>query len=227
MLRKTSSYSIEVSGNGRQILLFYMKLSFCHLLPFAKVGQNYLTMYKLEHYFPPIYWWATSQPEGKSFHYNSHTEKENNSIKLIVFLSYKHQWWQKTDNSKSSFESQKGRYKSPFPLSTMFRWEPEGGYRCTKSMALTPFWFSEGHRWRALRPFWFSVDEMHLGKMHKQIEDRRRHRCSTSQRKKGSIKLKQRLQYTVYVIIFANIIITGNFVDFSFLHLFFLPWYKR
>ena len=26
--------------------------------------------------------------------------------------------------------------------STMFRWEPEGHYRCTKSMVIVPFWFS-------------------------------------------------------------------------------------
>ena len=35
-----SLYSIEVSENFRHILLFYKKFHFCHLLPFAKVGQN-------------------------------------------------------------------------------------------------------------------------------------------------------------------------------------------
>ena len=40
MLGKTSQYSIDVSGNDRRILLFYKKFHFCHLLPFAKVGQN-------------------------------------------------------------------------------------------------------------------------------------------------------------------------------------------
>ena len=40
MLGKTSWYSIDdVSGNDRHILLFYKKCQFCHLLPFAKVGQ--------------------------------------------------------------------------------------------------------------------------------------------------------------------------------------------
>ena len=40
MLGKTSWYSIDVSVNDRHILLFYKKCHFCHLLPFAKVGQN-------------------------------------------------------------------------------------------------------------------------------------------------------------------------------------------
>ena len=39
MLGKASWYSIDVSGNDRHILLFYKKCHFCHLLPFAKVGQ--------------------------------------------------------------------------------------------------------------------------------------------------------------------------------------------
>ena len=39
MLGKTSWYSIDVSGNDRHILLFYKKCNFCHLLPFAEVGQ--------------------------------------------------------------------------------------------------------------------------------------------------------------------------------------------
>ena len=32
-----------------------------------------------------------------------------------------------------------------YHYSTMFCWEPEGGYRCTKSMAIAPFWFSTVH----------------------------------------------------------------------------------
>ena len=39
MLGKTSWYSIDVSVNDRHILLFYEKCHFCHLLPFAKLGQ--------------------------------------------------------------------------------------------------------------------------------------------------------------------------------------------
>ena len=39
MLGKTPWYSTDVSGNDRHILLFYKKCHFCHLLPFAKVGQ--------------------------------------------------------------------------------------------------------------------------------------------------------------------------------------------
>ena len=39
MLGKTSWYSIDVSENDRHILLFYEKCHFCHLLPFAKLGQ--------------------------------------------------------------------------------------------------------------------------------------------------------------------------------------------
>ena len=37
--------------------------------------------------------------------------------------------------------------------------EPEGRYRCTMSLAITPFWFSTEHRWRALTPFWLSADK--------------------------------------------------------------------
>ena len=40
MLGKTSLHSIDVNGNDRHILLFYKKFHFCHLLPFAKVGQS-------------------------------------------------------------------------------------------------------------------------------------------------------------------------------------------
>ena len=39
VLSKTSWCSIDVSGNDRHILLFYKKFHFCHLFPFAKVGQ--------------------------------------------------------------------------------------------------------------------------------------------------------------------------------------------
>ena len=40
ILGKTSFvYSIDISGNDRHILLFYKKCHFCHLLPFAKVGE--------------------------------------------------------------------------------------------------------------------------------------------------------------------------------------------
>ena len=41
-----------------------------------------------------------------------------------------------------------------------FRWEPEGRYGCTKSMVLTPFWFSREHRQTELTPFWFSADAL-------------------------------------------------------------------
>ena len=54
ILGNTSWYSIDVSGNDRHILLFYKKLHFCHLLPFAKVGQNSQTCGQLlfiSHYF--------------------------------------------------------------------------------------------------------------------------------------------------------------------------------
>ena len=37
-----------------------------------------------------------------------------------------------------------------YHYTTLFRWEPEGRYRCTKSMAMAPFWFSTEHRWTAL-----------------------------------------------------------------------------
>ena len=40
----------------------------------------------------------------------------------------------------------------------MFSWEPEGCYHCTKSMVITPFWFSMKHHWTALTPFWLSAD---------------------------------------------------------------------
>ena len=40
----------------------------------------------------------------------------------------------------------------------MFRGEPEGRYRCTKSMVIAPFWFSMEHIWTAIMPFWLSTD---------------------------------------------------------------------
>ena len=40
----------------------------------------------------------------------------------------------------------------------MFRWEPEGKYCCTKSVAKTPFWFSMEHHSTASVPFWFSME---------------------------------------------------------------------
>ena len=40
MLDKASWYSIDVSANDGHILLFYEKFHFCHLLPFAKLGQS-------------------------------------------------------------------------------------------------------------------------------------------------------------------------------------------
>ena len=45
----------------------------------------------------------------------------------------------------------------------MFRWEPEGRYHCTKSMAIAPrFWFSMEYRWTALTPFWLSADDFKM-----------------------------------------------------------------
>ena len=49
-----------------------------------------------------------------------------------------------------------GRYCRP----KMFRWEPEGRYRCTKSMAISQFWFSTEHLWSAITPFWLSTDDI-------------------------------------------------------------------
>ena len=39
-------------------------------------------------------------------------------------------------------------------------WEPEGRYRCTKSMAIAPFWFSTEHIWSSIVPFWLSADDI-------------------------------------------------------------------
>ena len=39
MVGKVSWCSIDASGNDRHNLLFYKKCNFCHLLPFAKMGQ--------------------------------------------------------------------------------------------------------------------------------------------------------------------------------------------
>ena len=39
-------------------------------------------------------------------------------------------------------------------------WEQEGRYRCTKSMAIAPFWFSMEHLWSAIAPFWLSADDI-------------------------------------------------------------------
>ena len=49
--------------------------------------------------------------------------------------------------------------EGPYCSSKMFRWEPEGRYRWTKSMAIAPFWFSTEHRWTAITPFWLSTDD--------------------------------------------------------------------
>ena len=49
-----------------------------------------------------------------------------------------------------------GRYQH----SIIFHWEPEGRYRCTKSVAILPFWCSVEHLWTALMPFCFSPDEI-------------------------------------------------------------------
>ena len=38
--------------------------------------------------------------------------------------------------------------------------EPEGCSRCTKSMAIAPFWFSMEHHLTAIMPFWFSADNL-------------------------------------------------------------------
>ena len=56
----------------------------------------------------------------------------------------------------SPVESQKG---SSFN-STMFRWEPEGGYHCTKSMAIAPLWFSMEHPGIVIAPFWFLANDI-------------------------------------------------------------------
>ena len=50
------------------------------------------------------------------------------------------------------------RARRALSYSMMFRWEPEGRYRWTKSMAIAPFWFSTEHCWTALMPFWFSTE---------------------------------------------------------------------
>ena len=42
----------------------------------------------------------------------------------------------------------------------MFRGEPEGCYRCTKSMAIAPFWFSTEHLLILIAPFYLSTDDM-------------------------------------------------------------------
>ena len=46
----------------------------------------------------------------------------------------------------------------------MFRWEPEGRYRCTKSMVIAPFWFSTEHCRLALTPFWLSSDDIYVSR---------------------------------------------------------------
>ena len=52
-----------------------------------------------------------------------------------------------------------GRYCS----SNLSRWEPERRYRCTKSIAIAPFWFSMEHLWTAIMPFWLSTDDWYRG----------------------------------------------------------------
>ena len=57
---------------------------------------------------------------------------------------------------KSSVESQKGAIK----IKRFSHWEPEGRYRCKKSMVIAPFWFSVEHLWIVIAPFWLSNDEV-------------------------------------------------------------------
>ena len=77
--------------------------------------------------------------------HNSLSWKECNSGEITPIL-----------NSIVSVESQKGRYYH----SMVFRWEPEGHYCCTKSMAIVPFWFSEDHCWTVSTPFCFSTNNV-------------------------------------------------------------------
>ena len=60
-----------------------------------------------------------------------------------------------------SVECQKGVINIQ-QCSDQLQWEPEGRYRCTKSMARAPFWLSTAHRWTVLTPFWFSSDDFVL-----------------------------------------------------------------
>ena len=46
-----------------------------------------------------------------------------------------------------------GRYQYSNNYCMLIRWEPEGRYRCIKSMAIAPFWFSTKHRWIVITPF--------------------------------------------------------------------------
>ena len=41
-------------------------------------------------------------------------------------------------------------WEPEYRFSAIFRWEPEGRYRCTKSMTIAPFWFLAEHCWTAL-----------------------------------------------------------------------------
>ena len=43
------------------------------------------------------------------------------------------------------------RSRRAWTLFKMFRWELEGRYRCTKFMAIAPFWFSTKRHWTALK----------------------------------------------------------------------------
>ena len=75
----------------------------------------------------------------------------------------------------SSVESQKG----VIAAQRCFRWEPEGRYCCTKSMAIAPFWFSTEHCWSAITAL-LALNWRHLWIYHssdfltnRQLRDRR------------------------------------------------------
>ena len=51
-----------------------------------------------------------------------------------------------------------------YQYSEMFFLEPEGGYRCTKSVVIVPFWFSTEHLWIVIAPFWLSTDDIRATK---------------------------------------------------------------
>ena len=63
---------------------------------------------------------------------------------------------------RCSVENQKG-IKC---CSSMFRWEPEGGYHHRLCTVIVPFWFSTEHCWILIAPFWLSTDKFLLWEMH-------------------------------------------------------------
>ena len=107
-----------------------------------------------------------SKPDVKEFHVKSNCACVGNQHqsridqnKFNIYCS----WWYRQLRARRALLQIKDvplRTRRALLLYKVFRWEPEGRYCCTKSMAIAPFWLSTEHLWTAITPFWVSTDDM-------------------------------------------------------------------